>query len=236
MILLLCVLVAFTEAAIGPRFELPDFLDEYARARLLQEAREHCPPPPEEGTHLHKRRRAMDLQVNLSMTPAVYHLAHETVGRTSWELRQFFHIQHDLHPCRVGLSRWYEGTRMSLHSDVRYDPDSKADKKGLPYLAPGLDYACMLYLNDDFEGGELYFQEDFFDASRGREVVQMRANLLVCFQSTMEGWHGVREVTRGERMVLTMWFTNELRFSGWMHNTTMDTLRVHQEFLKSVIV
>uniref|UniRef100_A0A7S1EDK5 Fe2OG dioxygenase domain-containing protein n=2 Tax=Hemiselmis andersenii TaxID=464988 RepID=A0A7S1EDK5_HEMAN len=70
---------------------------------------------------------------------------------------------------------------------------------------PTYDYSALLYLNtlgDDFEGGEFAFLDD--DADR---IVQPRAGRLLLFPSGPENLHQVREVTRGTRYVLAMWFT-----------------------------
>jgi len=68
------------------------------------------------------------------------------------------------------------------------------------------DYSALLYLSTgggaDFEGGELAFLDA--DAER---LVTPRAGRLVAFSSGLENLHRVREVTRGERFVLAMWFT-----------------------------
>jgi len=70
---------------------------------------------------------------------------------------------------------------------------------------PTYDYSALLYLNthgEDFEGGEFAFNDD--DADR---LVQPRAGRFLMFASGPENLHQVREVTRGTRYVLAMWFT-----------------------------
>mmetsp|Transcript_48577 Transcript_48577/g.118315 ORF Transcript_48577/g.118315 Transcript_48577/m.118315 type:complete len:375 (+) Transcript_48577:137-1261(+) len=70
---------------------------------------------------------------------------------------------------------------------------------------PTYDYSALLYLNtfgEDFEGGDFAFIDD--DADR---VVQPRAGRLLLFPSGPENLHQVREVTKGTRYVLAMWFT-----------------------------
>ncbi|EKX36100.1 hypothetical protein GUITHDRAFT_146036 [Guillardia theta CCMP2712] len=70
---------------------------------------------------------------------------------------------------------------------------------------PTYDYSALLYLNThgkDFHGGEFSFIDD--DADR---IVQPRAGRLLIFTSGPENLHQVREVTRGTRYVLAMWFT-----------------------------
>mmetsp|Transcript_655 Transcript_655/g.1080 ORF Transcript_655/g.1080 Transcript_655/m.1080 type:complete len:272 (+) Transcript_655:615-1430(+) len=70
---------------------------------------------------------------------------------------------------------------------------------------PTYDYSALLYLNShgsDFEGGEFSFIDN--DADR---IVQPRPGRLLFFTSGPENLHQVREVTKGTRYVLAMWFT-----------------------------
>ena len=70
---------------------------------------------------------------------------------------------------------------------------------------PTYDYSALLYLNTrglDFEGGDFAFLDD--DADR---VVEPRAGRLLYFTSGPENLHQVREVRKGTRYVLAMWFT-----------------------------
>ena len=67
------------------------------------------------------------------------------------------------------------------------------------------DYSALLYLNShgsDFDGGEFAF----IDASDDKLVHPIQGRLLT-FTSGLENLHQVREVTRGTRYVLAMWFT-----------------------------
>mmetsp|Transcript_65654 Transcript_65654/g.155102 ORF Transcript_65654/g.155102 Transcript_65654/m.155102 type:complete len:138 (-) Transcript_65654:17-430(-) len=70
---------------------------------------------------------------------------------------------------------------------------------------PTYDYSALVYLNTkdvDYEGGAFVFIDD--DADRIIDPVQGR---LVTFTSGPENLHQVREVTKGTRLVLAMWFT-----------------------------
>ena len=67
------------------------------------------------------------------------------------------------------------------------------------------DYSALLYLNthgSEFEGGEFAF----IDAGDDKLVHPIQGRLLT-FTSGLENLHQVREVTRGTRYVLAMWFT-----------------------------
>jgi len=62
------------------------------------------------------------------------------------------------------------------------------------------DLSTVLFLNDDFEGGEFIFP-DF------RIKVKPEPGLLVCFPSNQLYLHGVEKVTNGTRYSMVNWMT-----------------------------
>ncbi|XP_049628110.1 prolyl 3-hydroxylase 3 [Suncus etruscus] len=77
------------------------------------------------------------------------------------------------------------------------------------------DYSGLLYLNDDFQGGNLFFTER--DALTVKAQVHPRCGRLVAFSSGGENPHGVWAVTRGRRCALALWHTwaPEYREQEW---------------------
>uniref|UniRef100_A0A2K5XIL0 procollagen-proline 3-dioxygenase n=2 Tax=Mandrillus leucophaeus TaxID=9568 RepID=A0A2K5XIL0_MANLE len=67
------------------------------------------------------------------------------------------------------------------------------------------DYSGLLYLNDDFQGGDLFFTEP--NALTVTARVRPRCGRLVAFSSGGENPHGVWAVTRGRRCALALWHT-----------------------------
>ncbi|XP_005798321.1 prolyl 3-hydroxylase 1 [Xiphophorus maculatus] len=67
------------------------------------------------------------------------------------------------------------------------------------------DYSAILYLNDDFEGGEFIFTE--LDAKTVTAEVHPRCGRVVGFGAGKENPHGVRAVTKGQRCAVALWFT-----------------------------
>uniref|UniRef100_A0A452TEF8 procollagen-proline 3-dioxygenase n=1 Tax=Ursus maritimus TaxID=29073 RepID=A0A452TEF8_URSMA len=65
--------------------------------------------------------------------------------------------------------------------------------------------AGLLYLNDDFHGGDLFFTEP--NALTVTAQVRPRCGRLVAFSSGGENPHGVWAVTRGRRCALALWHT-----------------------------
>ncbi|KAM4588310.1 prolyl 3-hydroxylase 1 [Odontesthes bonariensis] len=67
------------------------------------------------------------------------------------------------------------------------------------------DYSAILYLNEDFEGGEFIFTE--LDAKTVTAEVLPRCGRVVGFGAGKENPHGVRAVTKGQRCAVALWFT-----------------------------
>ncbi|XP_060714495.1 prolyl 3-hydroxylase 1 [Tachysurus vachellii] len=71
------------------------------------------------------------------------------------------------------------------------------------------DYSAILYLNDDFEGGDFIFTE--LDAKTITAVVKPQCGRIVAFSAGKENPHGVRAVTKGQRCAVALWFTLDPR-------------------------
>lgn len=65
------------------------------------------------------------------------------------------------------------------------------------------DYTVIIYLNDDFTGGETYV-----GTKENRDYIKPRTGKLLAFDSAKI--HGVNTVTEGSRYVLIMWLKKEL--------------------------
>jgi Rps23 Pro-64 3,4-dihydroxylase Tpa1-like proline 4-hydroxylase len=74
------------------------------------------------------------------------------------------------------VQRHEPGSGIELHVDKKHDPK--------------LEYAAVLYLNDDFNGGELYFPE------KDIEIIPLK-NSLIIFNTDIEYSHEVKKVLPG---------------------------------------
>lgn len=83
---------------------------------------------------------------------------------------------------------WNEGHEMPPHSDYGHD-DEYAHRH----------YASIVYLNDDYEGGDLYMPELGL-------TIKPKKGLYVCFRGG-EILHGVTKITKGTRYTAICWFT-----------------------------
>ena len=89
------------------------------------------------------------------------------------------------------LQRMQEGVELKCHTDQHTDPSIR--------------YAAILYLNDDYEGGELFFE------NVGLEIKPERGSLLV-FPGTEEFSHGVNTVKSGPIRYVIVGFFKEKDF------------------------
>ncbi|XP_076125189.1 prolyl 3-hydroxylase 1 [Alosa pseudoharengus] len=71
------------------------------------------------------------------------------------------------------------------------------------------DYSAILYLNDDFEGGDFIFTE--MDGKTVTATVRPTCGRVVGFGAGKENPHGVKAVTKGQRCAVALWFTLDPR-------------------------
>jgi 2OG-Fe(II) oxygenase superfamily len=84
------------------------------------------------------------------------------------------------------LSLWDIGASAPLHVDNHYN---------FEYLT----HSTIIYLNDDYEGGEIYFPTFDF------EYKPKRGDAILFPCDSLAYTHGVKEVTQGKRMTIAMW-------------------------------
>ncbi|XP_023186157.1 prolyl 3-hydroxylase 3 isoform X2 [Xiphophorus maculatus] len=112
--------------------------------------------------------------------------------------------------CRSAATGEQEG-RMDLSHPVHVDncllePETKQCWREPPAFIHR-DLSAILYLNDNFDGGELFFTKR--DAKTVTARVKPSCGRLVGFSSGPVNPHGVTAVTRGRRCALALWFTKE---------------------------
>lgn len=98
---------------------------------------------------------------------------------------------------RCDLVRWDEGVGAGIHVDNhQYYED--------------LTYSAVLYMNDDFEGGETIFPK------LGIERKPQKGSAII-FPSHLE--HGVNLVTKGKRYTMNVWYTQDEQLQNTWLNT-----------------
>ena len=84
--------------------------------------------------------------------------------------------------------KWDVGGFASPHSD-------NSDHEGHPNAFEINKYVGILYLNNDYEGGELYFPDHDIE-------FKPAAYSYICFPGGVENIHGVKEITKGVRYTM----------------------------------
>lgn len=97
----------------------------------------------------------------------------------------FFNIKFNM--TSINMTLWKEGHEMPPHLDY-----------GAWNEYPDREYASILYLNDDYEGGELYITDL-------KITIKPKKGQLVCFQGG-KYMHGVKKIITGERLTNICWF------------------------------
>lgn len=100
----------------------------------------------------------------------------------------------------IALVRWWAGYPQSPHGD-RCNPSND------PNVSPWRDWGTLIYLNDDFEGGEIYWP------NKGVEFKPQKGALAI-HPASCEYLHGVREVTKGYRYTITSFLTYDEHFKS----------------------
>ncbi|KVH97464.1 prolyl 3-hydroxylase 1 isoform X1 [Cynara cardunculus var. scolymus] len=110
------------------------------------------------------------------------------------KVEEFFGCEYELFIEFTGLISWSKGASISWHSD-----DNR------PYLKQR-DYAAVCYLNSygvDFGGGLFHFQD-----GEPTTFIPMAGDVLI-YTADSRNVHSVEEITKGERLTLTLWFTRD---------------------------
>jgi predicted 2-oxoglutarate/Fe(II)-dependent dioxygenase YbiX len=87
------------------------------------------------------------------------------------------------------LCRWKEGHFMPLHVDRQPEGNDT------------MDFSSLMYLNDDYKGGELSFLEN-----KKEKNFKMKAFSCVIFPSAGDYVHGVKKVLKGKRYTIPSWY------------------------------
>lgn len=117
------------------------------------------------------------------------------VARFKIEVDSFFKV--DAISTDPAIVRWLPGQYQQPHADKELHEGENAGK---PNDFPYYDIAGLFYLNDDYEGGELYFP------NQGIEF-KPKAGGAYFFPGDKNYIHGVKEITSGIRYVVPFFWT-----------------------------
>jgi predicted 2-oxoglutarate/Fe(II)-dependent dioxygenase YbiX len=104
-----------------------------------------------------------------------------------------FKFGRNLEPAEPGIRRWVPGEYIDLHADGE-------TAAGVPSFAYIVDYGSIIYINEDYDGGELSFPAY-------RIKFKPKAGTLVFFPSNNNYSHYVTEVESGLRFTSAHFWT-----------------------------
>lgn len=127
--------------------------------------------------------------------PRVPEIIEGMVARLKKEVDAFFYV--DALNTSPAMVRWLPGQLQMPHADkeLHTGPDA-----GKPNDFPHYDIAGLFYINDDYEGGELYFP------NQGIQF-KPKAGAAYFFPGDMNYIHGVTEIKSGIRYTVPFFWT-----------------------------
>lgn len=126
----------------------------------------------------------------------------------------------EIFPHLTTLVMWQEGQKMPRHVDDGAGYPEREQQLGMRYMA------SVTYLNDNYEGGYTFVRNDGKDdrSWRGDSILSFpndtfedyisipKKGETISFLANDENAHGVTEVTKGQRFILSTWFTKDQQF------------------------
>jgi hypothetical protein len=94
--------------------------------------------------------------------------------------KEFFDLNEDVIVTKAFGSKWQVGGSGAPHIDA-------IEKE------PFIEYSCVMYLNDEYEGGEIYFPKQNFS------IKPAKYSAIIFPGNKYEYVHGVSEIKAGER-------------------------------------
>jgi hypothetical protein len=117
-----------------------------------------------------------------------------------------------LRPEQYLINRWRVGREQTPHLDYFYEEEpghdyEKLAKNNIPKsfldtfgkMFQTKHYSSLIYLNENYEGGELYFPEHNFS-------IKPEAGTLICFKGDEHTLHGVKKVQSGIRYTVSLFW------------------------------
>ena len=127
--------------------------------------------------------------------PKVIEIIADMQARLKEKVDLFFNV--DAHPTSPAVVRWLPGQRQQPHADKELH---EGPGRGKPNDFPYYDIAGLFYINDNYEGGELYFP------NQGIQF-KPKAGAAYFFPGDMNYIHGVTEIKSGIRYVCPFFWT-----------------------------
>lgn len=175
-------------------FEL-EFLADYARRLSAEDKWDKSDPHPAWHNRYVHAVNLQNGQIGFGTDEDldVYNLLLDIRKRIKYHIVELRELDVPLFADTLQLVRWLPGNEQHPHADSE-NPD------GSPHPYPWRSHASILYLNEDYEGGSIYFPQHDLD-------LRPKPGTMVTFPGTSEYMHGVNKITAGERYSIASFWT-----------------------------
>lgn len=145
------------------------------------------------------------LRVGTDTTPEIFDLVMDYQSRAMEVIQYTFGFPIVPLEGSCDLRKWDVGDYQEPHSDSEGNHDGTDDYFVDPFLIDNfsslfIDVGCVMYLNDEYSGGEIYFP------AYGM-VVKPKPGDLMFFPGSNLYMHGVNPITDGERFTITTFYS-----------------------------
>ena len=109
------------------------------------------------------------------------------------QIKKSWNLNDEIYADSLNLIRWPQAEQQPPHADY--------ENFGLePHIYNWRDIGVVLYLNDDFVGGQIYFpQHDY--------AIDIKRKMLAFFPGDQQHAHGVKRIEEGCRYTINMFYT-----------------------------
>lgn len=139
--------------------------------------------------------RVLYISAIIKVVPEAAEIMQRAQIRVTEQLTKFYELKAPVYAETVHMVQWKEGLFMPPHAD-RANPD------GSHHDYPYRDFGSIIYLNDDYDGGELYLNG--IDM-----VIKPKAGTLVAFTGGWHHEHAVLKINKGLRITMPAFYTFE---------------------------
>lgn len=113
--------------------------------------------------------------------------------RAAAVITNFYRLTQPIYPDLLQIMSWPVGIHMPPHAD-------NANPDGSPHAMAHRDFSAIVYLNDDYQGGEFYFTA--LDT-----VIKPKKGMLVAFTAGFYHEHAVLRVEGSQRLTMPFFLT-----------------------------
>lgn len=109
-------------------------------------------------------------------------------------------------PDNTELTIWKQGDSMDPHADNCWQEDASDEIKSMKHPTWYRNFSGIFYLNDDYEGGEIVF-------NNLNTTIKPKKGMFVGFRADLEYTHQVLPVDKSDRYTIAIWYSRRLEYS-----------------------